>query len=79
MGNEVAMIQIPTTQEHRRLAAQTSAAVPALCQDLPLPPNPPYHGRRSQEDIELNKQALWVISFPHHLMAAGERRSELTE
>lgn len=77
--NEVAMIPIATTQEHRRLAAQTSAAVSTLCQNLPLPPTPPYHERRSQEDIELNDQALWIISFPHHLTAAGEMRSGLTD
>lgn len=79
VGNEVAMIQIPMTQEHRRLAAYTSAAVSALCQDLPLPLNPPYHERRSQEDIGLNEKTLWVISFPHHLTAAREMRSGLTD
>ncbi|TID23450.1 hypothetical protein E6O75_ATG03086 [Venturia nashicola] len=78
-NHDTIAVPIPTRQEHRRLAAQTSAAVSELCQYLPLPPTPPYHDRRSQEDIALTSQTLWIISYPHHLTAAGEMRSGLTD
>ncbi|QDS69755.1 hypothetical protein FKW77_010163 [Venturia effusa] len=81
VGNhrEVITTPIPTTQAHCRLAAQLSLAVSTLIQSLPLPPTPPYHDQYSQEDLALNEQTLWIVSFPHHFTPAGEMRSGVTD
>ena len=78
-STESTPIAISMTTEHYRIAQQTSLAVIALQNELPLPPNPPYDQQNNQEDIELNDQTLWIVSYPHSHSPYGEMRSGMTD